>query len=94
MTNDYKRLAGQLAMGMNFDENDVIMATRISDCANKKATTNVYINGQRDYVRALIVEIIKEYLANFDDEEASFEFGALMMSFMLSYKKDSKEQEE
>ena len=27
MTNDFKRLAGQLAMGMNFDENAVIMAT-------------------------------------------------------------------
>ena len=30
MTNDYKRLAGQLAMGMNFDENAVIMATGIN----------------------------------------------------------------
>lgn len=36
MTNDFKRLAGQLAMGINFDENAVVMATRISDRANKK----------------------------------------------------------
>lgn len=26
MTNDFKRLAGQLAMGINFDENAVVMA--------------------------------------------------------------------
>lgn len=92
MTNDFKRLAGQLAMEINFDENAVVMATRISDRANKKATSNVYLNGQAEHIRALIVEIIKEYLANFDDKEASFEFGALMMSFMLGYKKDSEEQ--
>lgn len=52
MTNDYKRLAGKLAMGMNSPENAVIMATRISDRANKKATSNVYLNGQAEHIRA------------------------------------------
>lgn len=80
MTNDFKRLAGQLAMGMNFDENAVIMATQI-DNDNKNAEVNVYFNGQRRYVRTLIIEIIKRYLSNFDGEEASFECGALMTAF-------------
>ena len=80
MTNDFKSLAGQLAMGMNFDENAVIMATQI-DNGNKNAEVNVYINGQRGYVRTLIIEIIKRYLSNFDGEEASFECGALMTAF-------------
>lgn len=80
MTNDFKRLAGQLAMGMNFDENAVIMATQI-DNDNKNAEVNVYFNGQRRYVRTLIIEIIKRYLSNFDGEEASLECGALMTAF-------------
>lgn len=92
MTNDFKRFAGQLAMGINFDENAVVMATQI-DRGNQKAEVNFYANGERLHVRTLIIEIIKQYLANFDDKEASFEFGALMMSFMLGYKKDSEEQD-
>lgn len=80
MTNDFKRLAGQLAKGMNFDENAVVMATQI-DNGNKDAEINVHINGRRGYVRTLIIEIIKQYLSNFDGEEASFECGALMTAF-------------
>lgn len=80
MTNDFKRLAGQLAMGMNFDENAVIMATQI-DNGNKNTEVNAYINGQKNHVRALIIEIIKEYLSGFDDKEVSFECEALMTSF-------------
>lgn len=86
MTNDFKRLAGQLAMGMNFDENAVIMATQI-DNGNKNTEVNAYINGQKNHVRALIIEIIKEYLSGFDDDEVSFECEALMTSFMRGYKK-------
>ena len=80
MTNDFKRLAGQLAMGMNFDENAVIMATQI-DNGNKNKEVNAYINGQKNHVRALIIEIIKENLSGFDDKEVSFECEALMTSF-------------
>ena len=80
MTNDFKRLAGQLAMGMNFDENVVIMATQI-DNGNKNAEVNVYINGQKNHVRTLIIEIIKQYLSKFDGEEANYECGALLSAF-------------
>ncbi|MEF2703021.1 MAG: hypothetical protein U0N51_08270 [Clostridia bacterium] len=39
-----------------------------------------------------ILTVKQNIYAHFDDKEASFEFGALMMSFMLGYKKDSEEQ--
>lgn len=88
MTNDFKRLAGQLAMGINFDENAVVMATQI-DRGNQKAEVNFYANGERLHVRTLIIEIIKQYLSNFDGEEASFECGALMTAFTRVDKKEN-----
>lgn len=73
MTNDYKRLAGQLAMGMNFDENAVTMATGINHGEKIPFEVSIYVNGHKNEVRISLIELIKHYLGLFDDETSRCE---------------------
>ena len=60
-------------MGMNFDENAVIMATGINHGEKIPFEVSIYVNGHKNEVRISLIELIKHYLGLFDDETSRCE---------------------
>lgn len=68
MTEEFKKMADELAMGVNFPENSAVLCTAIQNEEKQMLDLACYIDGGFCAVSSIVELIIKSYLKPLDDE--------------------------
>lgn len=68
MTGEFKEWADELAIGLNFPENGVVLCTAVDDDATLMFDLSCHISGGLCAVSSIVELIIKSYLEPLDDE--------------------------
>lgn len=68
MTGEFKERADELAMGLNFPENGVVLCTAVDDDTTLMFDLSCHISGGLCTVSSIVELIIKSYLEPLDGE--------------------------
>ena len=68
MTGEFKEWADELAMGLNFPENGVVLCTAVNNKETQMFELTCHIDGDVYAVSSIVELIIKHYLGQLDDE--------------------------
>ena len=68
MTEEFRKMADELATGVNFPENGAVLCTAIRNEEKQMLELSCYIDGRLSVVSSIVELIIKHYLGKLDDE--------------------------
>lgn len=68
MTEEFRKMMDELAMGVNFPENSAVLCTAIRNEEKQMLDLSCYIDGRLLVVSSIVELIIKHYLGQLDDE--------------------------
>lgn len=78
MTGEFKEWADELAKGLNFPENGVVLCTAVNNEDEQEYDLSCHIDGNLGTVSSIVEFIVKNYLKPLDDETAEIYGGKLM----------------
>lgn len=78
MTEEFKEWTGELAMGLNFPENGVVLCTAVNNDDALMFDLSCHIDGNIGAVSSIVEFIVKNYLKPLDDETAEIYGGRLI----------------
>ena len=70
MTEEFKEWADELAQGLNFPENGVVLCTAVNNDDTLMFDLSCHIDGNIGTVSSIVEFIVKNYLKPLDDETA------------------------
>lgn len=78
MTEEFKKMADELATGLNFPENGAVLCTAVWNKETLALDLSCHIDGGLSVVSSIVELIVKNYLKPLDDETAEIYGGKLM----------------
>ena len=73
MTDNFKQIVSELAKGLNFPQNAVVMCTAIDNEERQDLDLTAHFDGEYYAVSCIMRFLIEQYLKPFNDEQASHE---------------------
>ena len=73
MTGEFKQWVDELAKGLNFPQNAVVMCTAIDNEETQNFDLTAHFDGEYYAVSCIMRFLIEQYLKPFNDEQASHE---------------------
>ena len=70
MTEEFKEWAGELAKGLNFPENGVVLCTAVNNADTLMFDVSCHIDGNIGVVSSIVEFIVKQYLKPLDAKTA------------------------
>lgn len=73
MTDNFKQIVSEIAKGLNFPQNAVVMCTAIDNEETQNFDLTAHFDGEYYVVSCIMRFLIEQYLKPFNDEQASHE---------------------
>ena len=81
MTDKFKQLTDELALGLNFPDNAIVLCTAINNEETQNFDMTVHVNGKKYAVQSIVEFIVKQYLKLLPDETAML-YGDLLINII------------